>query len=86
MLRSTLVTVALSAAIAFPAHAGTSMPACDDPSMRELEGKIGSMADSASKETAAGELMMAKRAVRIDRPNECSMHLENVLKAMNASM
>jgi hypothetical protein len=88
MLKASLIAAALVTAIAMPTYAATSMPTstCDDASMTTLQSKINDIPDAARKTTATNEMTLAKAAVRADKIKDCSLHMDNAMKAIGDTM
>jgi len=85
MLRSTLVAAAFAIVFIHPAFAQDAMVKCDDASMMKMQTEMDAMTGTAmkkKKEMAMKEMDMAKKAMKANKTDDCTMHLEGAMKAM----
>lgn len=85
MLKPILVAAALAIAFIQPAFAQDTMVKCDDASIMKVQTKVDAITDAAmkeKKEMAMKELDMAKETMKANKTDECVMHVENAMKAV----
>lgn len=89
MFKATFVAAALAIAFIQPVFAEDAMKAddammakCDDASMMKLQGEMDAMKDDSMKAMAMKEMDMAKDAMKADKMDECTMHMDGAMKAM----
>lgn len=87
MFRSYMIAAAMAASVAMPGHAATSMPTspCDDASMKVMQSRIDSISDAAEKKAATDEMTLAKASVKADKIKDCSLHIDNAMKAIGGT-
>lgn len=89
MLRVTLAAGAIALSFVQSAAAQDAMkPAmkCDDASMMKVQTEMDALKDESmkmQKEDAMKHVDMAKDAMKMNKPDECAMHLEEAGKAMH---
>ena len=89
MLRSTFVAAAFAIAFIQPAFAEDAMKPeiiCDDASLMKMQTEMDAMTDPAmkeQKEMAMKEMDMAKDSMKADKTDDCVMHMQDAMKAMN---
>ena len=84
MLKSALVAGALALAMVQPAFSQDAMK-CDDATIMKMQADMDANKDEAmkmQKEEAMKEMAMAKESMAASKTDECTMHLENAMKAM----
>lgn len=82
MLRLTLAAALLAGAFVMPAMADDMMTKCDEASMMKMDKDVEGMKDMAMKEKAMAELNMAKDSMKMNKSDDCMMHMNNVHKSM----
>ena len=80
MLKLTFAAAILTAAFAVPAMADDMMK-CDDASMMSMQTKMDAMKDMAMKDKAMKEMMMAKDSMKMNKMDDCKMHMDNAMKS-----
>lgn len=81
MLKLALATALLVNALALPALAEDMMK-CDEASLMKMDKDIDGMTDMAMKEKAMKEVMMAKDSMKMNKMDDCVMHMDNAHKSM----
>jgi hypothetical protein len=81
MLKLTLAAALIVGAFAVPAMADDMMK-CDEASMMKMDKDVEGMKDMAMKEKAMGEMTMAKDSMKMNKMDDCMMHMENAHKSM----
>jgi uncharacterized protein involved in copper resistance len=84
MMKITLVAAAFSAIFLQTAFAD-DMVKCDDASMMKMQTEMDAMKDDAMKADAMKEMDMAKEAMKADKMDDCTMHMDSAMKAMKGS-
>jgi hypothetical protein len=85
MLKPILVAAAFAIAFVQPVFAQDAMLKCDDASMMKVQTKMDAITDAAmkeKKEMAMKELEMAKEAMKANKTEDCVMHVEGAMKAV----
>jgi hypothetical protein len=85
MQKSILVAAAFVIAFIQPAFAQDTMMKCDDASMMKVQKEMDAMTDASmkdQKEMAMKEMDMAKEAMKANKTDDCTMHIEGAMKAM----
>jgi hypothetical protein len=85
MQKSILVAAAFVIAFIQPAFAQDTMMKCDDASMMKVQKEMDAMTDASmkdQKEMAMKEMDMAKEAMKANKTDDCTMHMEGAMKAM----
>ena len=82
MLKLTIAAVVLAGAFAIPATAEDMMAKCDEASMMKLDKDVEGMKDMAMKDKAMKEVTMAKDSMKMNKMDDCMMHMENAHKSM----
>lgn len=82
MLKITLAAAVLVGVFAMPAAAEDMMSKCDDASMMKLEKDVDGMKDMAMKDKAMKEVTMAKDSMKMNKMDDCMMHMDNAHKSM----
>ena len=82
MLRMTLAVATLAIAFTMPALADDMMMKCDDATMMKMHKDVQGMADMAMKEKAMAEMNMAMDSMKMNKPDDCMMHMNNARKSM----
>jgi hypothetical protein len=80
MLKLTLTAIILAGAFAVPAMADDMMK-CDDASMMKMDKQIDGVKDMAMKDKAMKEGMMAKDSMKMNKMDDCKMHMDNAMKS-----
>lgn len=86
MFKTIFATTALIASLSAPAFAA-GMMACDDASIMKTEEMAKGMTDPMKKDQmmmAMKEVDSAKMAMKDGKTDDCSMHLDNAMKATEA--
>ena len=81
MLKITLAAAVLAAAFAVPAMADDMMK-CDDAAIMKMDKDVEGMKDMAMKEMAMKEMTMAKDSMKMNKMDDCMMHMEKAHKSM----
>jgi hypothetical protein len=82
MIKTTLAALAIIGAFALPAFAEDMMAKCDDASMMKMQTEVDAMKDMAMKDKAMKEMGMAKDSMKMNKMDDCMMHMDNVKKDM----
>ena len=80
-MKITLAAALVVAAFAAPATADDMMK-CDDASIMKMDKDVEGMKDIAMKEMAMKEMAMAKDAMKMNKADDCIMHMEKAHKNM----
>lgn len=86
MFKTIFAATALIASLSAPAFAA-GMMACDDASITKTEAMAKGMTDPMKKDSmmmAMKEVDSAKMAMKDGKTDDCSMHLDNAMKATEA--
>jgi hypothetical protein len=81
MLKITLAAAVLAGALAMPAMAEDMMK-CDEATMMKMDKDVDGMKDMAMKDKAMKEMTMAKDSMKMNKMDDCMMHMENAHKSM----
>jgi len=81
MSKIILAAAMLAAAFAVPATADDMMK-CDDASIMKMENDVEGMKDMAMKEMAMKEMTMARDSMKMNKMDDCVMHMEKAHKSM----
>jgi len=81
MLKFATVTALIIGASAMPALADDMMK-CDDASLMKMDKDVEAMTDMAMKDKAMKELTMARDSMKMNKMDDCMMHMDNVHKSM----
>ena len=81
MLKIALAATLLAAAFAAPAIADDMMK-CDDASIMKMDKDVEGMTDKSMKEMAMKEMTMAKDSMKMNKMDDCMMHMEKAHKSM----
>lgn len=82
MLKLTLAASLIVGAFAVPAMADDMMMKCDEASIMKMDKGVEGIKDIAMKEKAMGEMTMAKDSMKMNKMDDCMMHMENAQKSM----
>ena len=82
MLKITLAAAVLAGAFAMPAMAEDMMMKCDDATMMKMDKDIEGMKDVAMKDMAMKEMTMAKDSMKMNKMDDCMMHMDKAHKNM----
>jgi hypothetical protein len=80
MLKFTLTAAFLAAVFAAPAMADDMMK-CDDASMMKMDKQVEGVKDMAMKDKAMKEMAMAKDSMKMNKMDDCKMHMDNAMKS-----
>lgn len=80
MLKLTFAAAILTAAFALPAMAMDMK--CDEASMMKMDKDVDGMKDMAMKDMAMKEMTMAKDSMKMNKMDDCMMHMEKAHKSM----
>lgn len=81
MLKFATATTLIIGAFAMPTLADDMMK-CDDASLMKMDKDVEAMTDMAMKDKAMKELTMAKDSMKMNKMDDCMMHMDNVHKSM----
>jgi hypothetical protein len=82
MQKITLAAAVLAGAFAMPAMAEAMTMKCDEATIMKMDKDVDGMADMAMKEKAMKEMTMAKDAMKMNKTDDCIMHMDNAHKSM----
>jgi len=82
MLKITLAAAVLAGALAMPAMAEAMMMKCDEATMMKMDKDIDGMKDMAMKDKAMKEMTMAKDSMKMNKADDCMMHMDKAHKSM----
>lgn len=82
MLKITLAAVVLAGAFAMPAMAEDMMMKCDEATMMKMDKDVDGMKDMGMKDKAMKEMMMAKDSMKMNKMDDCVMHMGKAHKSM----
>ena len=89
MFKTTLAAAAFAVLTIQPVFAEDAMKAddgmmmkCDDASMMKLQTEMDAVKDESMKMMAMKEMDMAKEAMKADKMDDCTMHMDGAMKAM----
>ena len=82
MLKITFAAAVIAGMSAMPALAEDMMMKCDEATMMKMDKDVDGMTDMAMKEKAMKEVAMAKEAMKMNKTDDCAMHLDNAHKSM----
>lgn len=82
MLKLTFAAAMLIGALTVPAMAEDMMMKCDEASMMKMDKDVEGMKDMAMKDMAMKEMTMAKDAMKMNKMDDCMMHMEKAHKSM----
>ncbi|WP_442578207.1 hypothetical protein ACSBOB_22015 [Mesorhizobium sp. ASY16-5R] len=82
MMKTTLVAATFATFFAQAAFADDTMMKCDDASMMKMQADMDAMKANAMKANAMKEMDMAKEAMKANKMDDCTMHMDMAAKAM----
>ncbi|UVC07100.1 hypothetical protein IHQ71_17925 [Rhizobium sp. TH2] len=82
MLKITLAAAVLAGALAMSPLAHAMTMKCDEATLMKMDKDIDGMKDMAMKDKAMKEMTMAKDSMKMNKMDDCVMHMDNAHKSM----
>ncbi|CAN7214094.1 hypothetical protein [Rhizobium sp. LjRoot254] len=82
MLKLTLAAAVFAGALAMSPAAYAMTMKCDEATLMKMDKDADGIKDAAMKDKAMKELTMAKEAMKMNKTDDCMMHMENAHKNM----
>ena len=81
MLKLIFAAGLLAGTVAMPAMADEMMK-CDEATLMKMDKDVENIKDMASKDMAMKELTMARDSMKMNKMDDCAMHMGNAHKSM----